>query len=65
MGIVSPGFSRHQALPAGDVTVGLHCVTKWPKLGTLRHGVSLDTVMAGVMTAAQYAVARAVGDYTA
>ena len=53
-----------QALPAEDVTVDLHCVTKWSKLGTRWRGVSLDTLMAGVTTAAAYAVARAVGDYT-
>ncbi len=35
-----------QALPAEDVTVDLHCVTKWSKLGTPWRGVSLDTLMA-------------------
>src|SRR6202046_123592 len=57
-------WAAFRALPAEDVTVDLHCVTKWSKLGTRWRGVSLDTLMAGVTTAAGYAVARAVGDYT-
>ena len=57
-------WAAFQALPAEDITVDLHCVTKWSKLGTSWRGVSLDTLMADVATAAEYAVARAVGDYT-
>ncbi len=57
-------WAAFQALPAEDITVDLHCVTKWSKLGTSWRGVSLDTLMAGVTTSAAYAVARAVGDYT-
>ena len=57
-------WAAFQALPAEDITVDLHCVTKWSKLGTSWRGVSLDTLMAGVTTGAKYAVARAVGDYT-
>ena len=52
------------ALPAEDVTVDIHCVTKWSKLGTSWRGVSLDTLMTGVRTSAGYALARSVGDYT-
>jgi DMSO/TMAO reductase YedYZ molybdopterin-dependent catalytic subunit len=51
-------------LPAEDITVDIHCVTKWSKLGTSWRGVSLDTLMAGVQTSAGYALARSVGDYT-
>ena len=57
-------WAAFQALPAEDIIVDLHCVTKWSKLGTSWRGVSLDTLMADVATAAEYAVARAVGDYT-
>ncbi len=57
-------WAAFRALPAEDITVDLHCVTKWSKLGTRWRGVSVDTLMAGVTTAAKYAVARAVGDYT-
>jgi DMSO/TMAO reductase YedYZ molybdopterin-dependent catalytic subunit len=58
-------WAAFQALPAEDITVDLHCVTKWSKLGTSWRGVSLDTLMADVETSAEYALARAVGDYTA
>ena len=58
-------WDAFRALPAEEVTVDLHCVTKWSKLGTRWRGVSLDTLMADVDTSAEYAVARAVGDYTA
>ena len=44
-----------RALPAETVTVDLHCVTKWSKLGTTWKGVSIDTLLAGVQSAAQFA----------
>jgi DMSO/TMAO reductase YedYZ molybdopterin-dependent catalytic subunit len=47
-----------------DITVDLRCITKWSKPGTRWRCVFLDTLMAGVTTAAEYAVARAVGDYS-
>jgi DMSO/TMAO reductase YedYZ molybdopterin-dependent catalytic subunit len=34
-----------RALPTETVTVDLHCVTHWSKLGTTWEGVSLDTVL--------------------
>lgn len=52
------------ALPAEDITVDLHCVTRWSKLGTRWRGVSLDTLLAGVETAAEYALVHSVGGYT-
>jgi DMSO/TMAO reductase YedYZ molybdopterin-dependent catalytic subunit len=58
-------WAAFRALPAEDITVDLHCVTKWSKLGTSWRGVSMDTLMDGVETSAGFAVARAVGDYTA
>jgi DMSO/TMAO reductase YedYZ molybdopterin-dependent catalytic subunit len=33
------------ALPATEVTVDIHCVTKWSKLGTRWKGVSIDTLL--------------------
>ena len=53
-----------RALPSEDITVDIHCVTKWSKLGTTWTGVSLDTLLADVETAAEYAVAFAEGGYT-
>jgi DMSO/TMAO reductase YedYZ molybdopterin-dependent catalytic subunit len=52
------------ALPAEDITVDIHCVTKWSKLGTHWRGVSLDTLLDGVTTGAGYVMARSYGGYT-
>ena len=52
------------ALPAESITVDLHCVTKWSKLGTQWQGVSLDTLLADVQTGAGYALAHSYGGYT-
>jgi DMSO/TMAO reductase YedYZ molybdopterin-dependent catalytic subunit len=52
------------ALPQETVTVDIHCVTKWSKLGTTWTGVSVDTLLEGVETEAEYAVAWCDGDYT-
>jgi DMSO/TMAO reductase YedYZ molybdopterin-dependent catalytic subunit len=53
-----------RALPSETVTVDIHCVTKWSKLDTEWTGVSLDTLLAGVDTEAEYVVAFADGGYT-
>ena len=45
-------WAQFTALPAEDVTVDIHCVTKWSKLGTSWRGVSLDTLIEDVETAA-------------
>ena len=57
-------WKQFQALPAEDVTVDIHCVTKWSKLGTTWHGVSLDTLLAEVQTEAEYTMVHSVGGYT-
>jgi DMSO/TMAO reductase YedYZ molybdopterin-dependent catalytic subunit len=57
-------WAGFQQLPSEDFTVDLHCVTKWSKLGTRWRGVSLDTLLGGVETAAEYALARSYGGYT-
>jgi DMSO/TMAO reductase YedYZ molybdopterin-dependent catalytic subunit len=51
-------------LPRETVTVDLHCVTHWSKFGTIWEGVSIDTLLAGVNTGAEYALVRSYGDYT-
>jgi DMSO/TMAO reductase YedYZ molybdopterin-dependent catalytic subunit len=53
-----------QALPAETVTVDIHCVTKWSKLDTRWTGVSVDTLLDGVETSAEYVAAFSDGDYT-
>jgi DMSO/TMAO reductase YedYZ molybdopterin-dependent catalytic subunit len=52
------------ALPAEDVTVDLHCVTKWTKLDTGWRGVSIDTLLEDVETAADFVVAHSYDGYT-
>jgi DMSO/TMAO reductase YedYZ molybdopterin-dependent catalytic subunit len=52
------------ALPAEDVTVDIHCVTKWTKLDTTWKGVSVDTLLKDVPTAAEFVVAHSYGGYT-
>jgi DMSO/TMAO reductase YedYZ molybdopterin-dependent catalytic subunit len=51
-------------LPSETPTVDIHCVTKWSKLGTQWEGVSLDTLLADVDTAADYALVHSYGGYT-
>jgi DMSO/TMAO reductase YedYZ molybdopterin-dependent catalytic subunit len=57
-------WEEFRKLPSAGITVDIHCVTKWSKLDTTWTGVSLDTIMDGVETAAEYAVAFSDGDYT-
>jgi DMSO/TMAO reductase YedYZ molybdopterin-dependent catalytic subunit len=52
------------ALPAQEPTVDIHCVTKWSKLATSWKGVSMDTLLAEVDTAADFVLARSYGGYT-
>ncbi len=57
-------WSELLALPSQTPTVDLHCVTKWSKLATSWRGVSLDTLLADVDTAADYALVHSYGGYT-
>jgi DMSO/TMAO reductase YedYZ molybdopterin-dependent catalytic subunit len=53
-----------RALPSETVTRDIHCVTKWSKLDTTWQGVSVDTLLEGVETAADYVMAFCDGGYT-
>jgi DMSO/TMAO reductase YedYZ molybdopterin-dependent catalytic subunit len=57
-------WAQLRALPSETITVDIHCVTKWSKLGTAWEGVSLDTLMRDVETAAEYALVHSYGGYT-
>jgi DMSO/TMAO reductase YedYZ molybdopterin-dependent catalytic subunit len=57
-------WTSFRNLPSETVTVDLHCVTRWSKLGTSWEGVSLDTLLADVKTDASYTLVRSYGDYT-
>src|SRR4051794_5200384 len=57
-------WDQFLALPAEDITVDIHCVTKWSKLGTTWRGVSVDTLLDGIETSAEFVVAFSEGGYT-
>ena len=57
-------WEEFRALPSEEVTRDIHCVTKWSKLGTTWEGVSLDLLLEGMDTAAEYVVAFCDGGYT-
>jgi DMSO/TMAO reductase YedYZ molybdopterin-dependent catalytic subunit len=57
-------WDEFQALPSEEITVDIHCVTTWSKLDTAWEGVSVDTLLEGVETEAEYAVAFSDGGYT-
>jgi DMSO/TMAO reductase YedYZ molybdopterin-dependent catalytic subunit len=57
-------WTELMALPAESITVDIHCVTRWSKLGTAWRGVSLDTLLADVETDADFALAHSYGGYT-
>ena len=53
-----------QELPSESITRDIHCVTKWSKFDTQWQGVSLDTLLEQVESAADYAMAFCDGGYT-
>jgi DMSO/TMAO reductase YedYZ molybdopterin-dependent catalytic subunit len=53
-----------RALPSETIIVDIHCVTKWSKLDTTWEGVSVDTLLDGVETSAEYVLAFCDGGYT-
>ncbi len=52
------------ALPMETFTVDIHCVTKWSKLDTTWKGVSVEVLLDGVDTAAEFVTAWCDGGYT-
>jgi DMSO/TMAO reductase YedYZ molybdopterin-dependent catalytic subunit len=57
-------WDEFKALPSEEVTRDIHCVTKWTKLDTVWRGVSVDTLLDGVETSAEYIVEFSDGGYT-
>jgi DMSO/TMAO reductase YedYZ molybdopterin-dependent catalytic subunit len=55
-------WEEFRALPSEEVTVDIHCVTKWSKLDTVWRGVSVDTLLDE--TSAEYVMAWSDGGYT-
>jgi DMSO/TMAO reductase YedYZ molybdopterin-dependent catalytic subunit len=57
-------WEEFRALPSEQVTVDIHCVTKWSKLDTTWEGVAVDTLLGGIEHDAAYALAFCDGGYT-
>ena len=57
-------WKSFRELPSQNITVDLHCVTHWSKLGTHWQGVSLDTILKDTNVDAEYALAHSYGGYT-
>ena len=57
-------WDEFRALPSEQITKDIHCVTKWSKLDTEWEGVSIDTLLEGVDTEAEYVLAFCDGGYT-
>src|SRR5918993_929942 len=54
-------WDEFRQLPAETPTVDIHCVTKWSKFDTRWEGVSVDTLLDGIDTSADYVTAFADG----
>jgi len=57
-------WNEFRALPSETITRDIHCVTKWSKLDTTWEGVSVDTLLEAVDSAADYVMAFCDGGYT-
>ena len=57
-------WDEFRALPTETITSDIHCVTKWSKLDTVWEGVSVDTLLADLVTEAAYVTAFCDGGYT-
>jgi DMSO/TMAO reductase YedYZ molybdopterin-dependent catalytic subunit len=57
-------WDQMQALGLEDITVDIHCVTHWSKLGMAWRGVSLDKVFENVESQYDYVMAHSYGGYT-
>ena len=57
-------WEEFRALPSEEITRDIHCVTKWTKLDTVWRGVSVDTLLEGIETAAEFVTQYSDGGYT-
>jgi DMSO/TMAO reductase YedYZ molybdopterin-dependent catalytic subunit len=57
-------WEQFNALPSEEIPCDIHCVTKWSKLDTSFHGVSLDTLFEAVEPLDAFAMAFSYGGYT-
>jgi DMSO/TMAO reductase YedYZ molybdopterin-dependent catalytic subunit len=57
-------WDEFNQLQMETINCDIHCVTKWSKLDTVWEGVSIETILDGVDTAADFALAFCDGGYT-
>jgi DMSO/TMAO reductase YedYZ molybdopterin-dependent catalytic subunit len=57
-------WDEFRALDAEEVTVNLHCVTRWSKLGTTWTGVPVDALLADMEVDGEFVIASSYGGYT-
>ena len=57
-------WEAFRALPSEEIRADIHCVTKWTKLDTVWRGVSVDTLLEGIETAAEFVTQYSDGGYT-
>jgi DMSO/TMAO reductase YedYZ molybdopterin-dependent catalytic subunit len=57
-------WEEFRALPSEEIAADIHCVTKWSKLDTSWRGVSIDTLLEGVDTSAEFVIQYGDGGYT-
>src|SRR5579863_2475854 len=57
-------WAQFVELPAEEITVDIHCVTKWTKLDTTWRGVAVDTLLDGIDTRGRWVTAFSDGGYT-
>ena len=57
-------WDEFSTLPRETITRDIHCVTKWSKLDTVWEGVSVDALLKGVETSAEYVTQYSDGGYT-
>ena len=57
-------WNELRALPTEEITVDIHCVTKWSKLDTEWQGVSIDTLLEKVEYSGEFLIALCDGGYT-
>jgi DMSO/TMAO reductase YedYZ molybdopterin-dependent catalytic subunit len=65
-GSASWGWEEMMSLPQTEVTVDIHCVTKWSKLGTTWRGVTIDDFLAsaGLLPKERYVLVYCHTPYT-
>jgi len=62
--VKSWNWEEFRALHAEEVTVDIHCVTRWSKLGTTWRGVPVEALLADTELNGEFVVASSYGGYT-